>query len=403
MSSIDLADPAKIPTPRLLVIDDDEGVRRNISSFLEDSDFDVLQASSGKEGIELSSSKRPDLILCDLRLPDIDGLEVIRHVTAANKQTPVIVISGMGEVHDVVEALRLGAADYLTKPIKDLEVLEHSIRRCLNQATLVSQNKQYAEQLESTNVQLRHSLDLLRLDQQAGRSVQTQLLPQSPFKTPHFVCQHRIVPSLYLSGDSADYWEAEDGSLVFYVADVSGHGASSAFVTVLLMYLGRDIARRQYRKYGGLSAKWLLTKLNKELYWANLQKHATAFLGVLDPTGSKLEYATAGHYPMPILSVDGEHKFLEGSSFPLGVREQTEYDSSIIEIKNDFTMNLFSDGVLELMDHDSLAEKEEELLNIITESDAGFEAIKDKLNLEHVSDAPDDIALLSVKYRGASA
>lgn len=403
MSSFDPADSAEIPTSRLLVIDDDEGVRRNISSFLEDSNFAVLQAGSGKEGIALSASEQPDLILCDLRLPDIDGLEVIRHITAENRHTPVIVISGLGEVHDVVQALRLGAADYLTKPIKDLEVLEHSIRRCLNQASLVSQNKRYAEQLENTNTQLRHSLDLLRLDQQAGRSVQTQLLPQSPFKTPHFICQHRIVPSLYLSGDSADYWEAEDGSLIFYVADVSGHGASSAFVTVLLMYLGRDIARRQFRKYGKQSAKRLLTKLNRELYLANLQKHATAFLGVLDPSGSKLEYAVAGHYPMPILSVGGKHEFLEGSSFPLGVREETEYESSTIEIGNDFTMNLFSDGVLEIMDHDSLAEKEEELLNIITESDAGFEAINKKLNLEHISDAPDDIALLSVRYRGASA
>ena len=71
-------------------------------------------------------------MLCDLRLPDLDGLEVIRSVASTGINISAIVISGLGEVHDVVQALRLGAADYLTKPIKDLEVLEHSIRRSLN-------------------------------------------------------------------------------------------------------------------------------------------------------------------------------------------------------------------------------------------------------------------------------
>lgn len=399
MISSDLAESASVQAARLLVIDDDAAVRLSIRSFLEDSGFTVLEADSGKQGVSICAEQLPDLVLCDLRLPDLDGLEVIRSVASTGINIPVIVISGLGEVHDVVQALRLGAADYLTKPIKDLEVLEHSIRRCLHQAELIAQNRSYAEQLENTNFQLRHSLDLLRVDQQAGRSVQTQLLPESPFLTDLFCCQHRIVPSLYLSGDSTDYWETEDGSLVFYVADVSGHGASSAFVTVLLKYVGRNTARQQRQKYGSLSAKWLLNTMNSELHQANLQKHATAFLGILDPEGKTLEYAAAGHYPMPVLSMGGEHRFLQGSSLPLGVRAQTDYESTRIQIKEDFKMNLFSDGVLELMGHESLAEKEVALLKLITEADGDFESVKSRLNLENISNAPDDIALLTVQRR----
>lgn len=399
MISSDLADSASVHPARLLVIDDDASVRTSIRGFLEDSGFTVLEADSGKQGVSICAEQQPDLVLCDLRLPDLDGLEVIRSVASTGINIPVIVISGLGEVHDVVQALRLGAADYLTKPIKDLEVLEHSIRRSLNQAELIAQNKSYAEQLENTIFQLRHSLDLLRLDQQAGRSVQTQLLPETPFHTEHFCCQHRIVPSLYLSGDSTDYWEAEDGSVVFYVADVSGHGASSAFVTVLLKYVGRNTARQQSQKYSKLSAKCLLNAMNRELYQANLQKHATAFLGILDPEGRELEYAAAGHYPMPILSMGGEHGFLQGSSLPPGVRAETDYECNRIQIGDDFKMTLFSDGVLELMDHDSLEEKEVALLELIAGSDGDFESIKARLNLGNISDAPDDIALLTVHRR----
>lgn len=387
-----------IQAPRLLVIDDDESVRKNIAGFLADSGFSVTEAASGEDGISEYSNHHPDLVLCDLRLPDLDGLDVMQRIVHSDNETPVIVISGLGEINDVVQALRLGAADYLTKPIKDLEVLEHSVRRSLQQAKLLRDNARYSAELEDSNSQLRRSLDLLREDQEAARSVQTRLLPISPLGNGHYKCQHIIVPSLYLSGDSVDCWEAEDGSLIFYVADVSGHGASSAFVSVLLMYLARDIARRHYRKYGEISAAKLLGKLNKELCRANLQKHATAFLGILDTNTHKLSYASAGHYPMPVVSMDGTHRFLEGSSFPLGVRDSAHYEQQQFEIDKSFTINLFSDGVLELIQADSLDEKEAFLLKMVSDADAEFEALFTAFKLDAVSDAPDDVALMTVSY-----
>lgn len=383
--------------PRLLLIDDDEGVRRNISTFLSDSGFSIIEAKNGADGVTLFESEKPDLILCDLRMPDVDGLDVIRRVAAENQNTPVIVISGYGEMSDVVQALRLGAADYLMKPIKDLEVLEHSVRRSLQQATLIAENQQYSDRLESTNSQLRHSLDLLRMDQQAGRLVQTRLLPVTPFKTSNYLCRHKIVPSLYLSGDFVDYWETDDGNLVFYIADVSGHGASSAFVTVLLKYLARDITRRETTKDGSLSIAAVLTRLNKELSQANLQKHVTAFFGIINPDEFSLTYSAAGHYPMPIIGSDSTYEMLEVKSFPMGVQYNASYEEVVVPLSEDFTINLFSDGVLELLDHETLDEKERDLVSVVSSSKGNFDGVYKKLKLNSVSDAPDDVALLTIE------
>lgn len=391
MPSIDV-NPA-----RLLVIDDDAAVRKNICSFLEDSGFDLIEAENGEVGVSLYKTEKPDLVLCDLRMPDVDGLDVIRNVAAVDDNTPVIVISGMGEIGDVVEALRLGAADYLTKPITDLEVLEHSIRRCLKQAELQIQNQQYSSQLETTNQQLRRSLDLLRLDQQAGRHVQTKLLPNTPFKTGNLSCRHKIVPSLYLSGDFVDYWSLDDGRLLFYIADVSGHGASSAFVTVLFTYLAKDITRRQFRKRGRVCPGSVLTKLNKEICKANLQKHVTTFFGVIDQKEGKLSYSSAGHYPMPIVGTGQKYTYLEARTFPVGVKEDTEYLENTLELGDDFSLSLFSDGVLELLDLPSLEEKDAALLKIIESNQGNFEGIYKDLDLDVVKDAPDDVALLSIE------
>ena len=107
----------------LLIIDDDEVVRASLAAYLEDSGFSVLQASNGIQGLQVFEQQSPDLVICDLRMPQMSGLELIRQITERSPQMPVIVISGAGVMSDVVEALRLGAADYLIKPLEDLAVL----------------------------------------------------------------------------------------------------------------------------------------------------------------------------------------------------------------------------------------------------------------------------------------
>jgi serine phosphatase RsbU (regulator of sigma subunit) len=82
---------------------------------------------------------------------------------------------------DAVEALRLGAADYLIKPLEDLAVLEHSVRRALDRARLLLENQRYRDKLEAANRELEASLHLLQEDQNAGRQVQMNMLPESPW------------------------------------------------------------------------------------------------------------------------------------------------------------------------------------------------------------------------------
>ncbi len=291
----------------------------------------------------------------------------------------------------------LCAAEYLMIPIKNLEVLEYSVRRSLQRANLLAQNEKYKADLERSNSQLRHSLDLLRMDQQAGKLVQTRLLPHTPVNLDGFHFQHKIVPSLYLSGDFVDYWKTNNGMLVFYIADVSGHGASSAFVTVLLKYMARDAASRLLQKSGSLSIAEVLVRLNKELSQANLQKHVTAFFALIDPVENTLTYASAGHYPMPVIGSDEQYTLLEGRSFPIGVQANATYEETVIELGGEFTINLFSDGVLELLESKSLADKESELVEVVKRSSGKFQAVYSALELNAVFDAPDDVALLTVE------
>ncbi|RZA19696.1 MAG: response regulator, partial [Proteobacteria bacterium] len=133
----------------LLIIDDDDVVRASLAAYLEDSSFSVLQANNGLQGLQVFEQQQPDLVICDLRMPQVGGLDLIRQVTELSPDIPVIVLSGAGVMNDAVEALRLGAADYLIKPLEDLAVLEHSVRRALDRSRLLLENRRYREKLET--------------------------------------------------------------------------------------------------------------------------------------------------------------------------------------------------------------------------------------------------------------
>jgi putative two-component system response regulator len=131
-----------------LTIDDEETIRRSIRVFFEDSGFEVLEAADGQTGVALFRGRMPDIVLVDLRMPGMGGLEVIETLLAESPETPVVVLSGTGVVADAIEAIRRGAWDFVTKPIYDLAELEHVVNMALERARLRRESQYYQEHLE---------------------------------------------------------------------------------------------------------------------------------------------------------------------------------------------------------------------------------------------------------------
>ena len=134
---------------RLLTVDDEEAIREGVAAYFEDSGYLVSVASDGLAALELIRQSPPDIIITDLRMPRLDGLELIDTVTAEFQNLPVIVLSGTGVLADAIAALRRGAWDYLTKPIQDLAELEIIVQRSLERAHLIAENHRYQSNLES--------------------------------------------------------------------------------------------------------------------------------------------------------------------------------------------------------------------------------------------------------------
>lgn len=137
-----------VPQPTVLVIDDEASVRESLRNYLEDQLFTVFEAANGREGIERFLEHRPDAVLVDLRMPEMNGHQVLERLAQEAPDVPLIVTSGTGRIEDTIEALRLGAWDYLLKPVTDLGILSHAIGRALERARLLRENHAYQQHLE---------------------------------------------------------------------------------------------------------------------------------------------------------------------------------------------------------------------------------------------------------------
>src|SRR4029450_6966796 len=125
---------------RILVVDDEAEIRRSVRMILEHEGYDVLEASSGFEGIALVEKESPDLVFLDVKMPGMDGLEALPRIRAVSETLPVVIISGHGTVSTAVEATKAGAFDFIEKPLASERVLL-TIRNALDQTRRANENQ----------------------------------------------------------------------------------------------------------------------------------------------------------------------------------------------------------------------------------------------------------------------
>ena len=135
--------------PRILIIEDEDAIRRVLSKIIlnEDGTMVVDEAKDGAEGFEMIQKAEYDLVLCDIKMPKMDGVEVLQKVQETKPETPFIMISGHGELETAVETMRLGAYDYISKP-PDLNRLLNAIRNALDKKSLIVENKRLKKKVD---------------------------------------------------------------------------------------------------------------------------------------------------------------------------------------------------------------------------------------------------------------
>lgn len=364
----------------LVVADPDEEALAIFRSQLDRLGLDPIPAADLKYASEICEHSPPDLVISG----DLDWAERLADL---HRRLPVVLAVGCNPERDVlIRALRSGLADVWTLPADD-EFISNRVEDILRN------NEAAASQAEK---RLGQYVATLQRDQRAGRYIQMGMLPPSPMAIDRFRFQHRIVPSLMLSGDFVDYFRLTDSHFVFYIADVSGHGASSAFVTVLLKNFSRRL-RREYRPSMLQAPGQILEWFNRELLEQQIDKHVAMILGLGHLDTNVVSLVNAGHFP-PAILVGGESgaEYIEQRGKPVGLFEDVSYPATDVEVGEGEGLVVFSDGVLDAMPDMDLSEKEMALLTAASCS-TDVDEIWASLGVQTPVDAADDMTCLLIR------
>ncbi len=134
---------------KLLIIDDEKSIRKTLREILEYEKYQVEEAADGAEGLALIQKNKYDIILCDIKMPKMDGIELLEKVMQLSVDTPVVMISGHGNIETAVEAVKKGAFDFIAKPL-DLNRLLVTIRNAMDKSTLVTETKVLKKKVSKT-------------------------------------------------------------------------------------------------------------------------------------------------------------------------------------------------------------------------------------------------------------
>jgi len=157
----------------ILIIDDEKAIRKTLSEILSFEGYKIDEASDGEEGLKKFRERNYDVVLCDIKMPKIDGIEFLQKAGESNPDIPVIMISGHGNIETAVEAVKTGAYDYISKP-PDLNRLLITIRNAMDKSNLVSEAKVLKKKVNRVQEMIGHSAPIMKIRETIDKVAPTE-------------------------------------------------------------------------------------------------------------------------------------------------------------------------------------------------------------------------------------
>lgn len=287
---------------RILVVEDEAVFRHMLVNYLENEGACVFQAEDGIEGLSGAALYHPDIVLCDLGMPNLDGHEVIACLVARYPQIPIIVISGQNRMEEVGRALRGGARDFLLKPIRDWTQVAQSINQCLSAPDLSSPQLELVEHLHYFR---HHDGAATRL---LGNLSTPVLQEWGPWQVTFEGMGNLFIPDTF----------RVDNRLLVLVMELPVLAADAAFCGALV----RSLLNVPYREYQQRESQLLaqphrlLAYLNWQLMESGL-RHSFSMAALLFDEEEGLSFANAG--------ITSPHWLMRSGGLPLGLMRDGHY------------------------------------------------------------------------------
>lgn len=318
------------PPEEILIIDDKPANLKLLTQVLAGQGYHIRAASSGRLALESVRASSPNLILLDIKMPEMNGFEVCEHLKAAEltRDIPVIFISALDDVREKVRGFQAGGVDYITKPFQVEEVLAR-VETHLGLRRL-------QKQLQDNNQRMLRELQFAAL-------TQANFMPRELPHADGWQMSATLIPARETSGDFYDVFRLPDDRLGILVADVVDKGVAAALFMVLAWSLVRESIAQQPEypeKVFEIVNQKILSIMDSLVF-------VTIFFGVLDTKTGLLTYANAGHPPPLVCRPDGLFVHLATTGIPLGISEEQTWNQASVRLYPDDLVVLYTDGIIE--------------------------------------------------------
>ncbi|OWU86757.1 chemotaxis protein CheY [Oceanicola sp. 22II-s10i] len=402
----------------MLVVDDSRLQRRVLRAMLTRWGYEVEEAASGADALEICRDRPPCMILSDWMMPSMDGLEFCRAFRALEGDSYgyFILLTSKSDKAHVAEGLDSGADDFLTKPVNADELrarIRAGERLTAMQRRLADNNRL----LSATLAELQAIHDSIDGDLIEARKLQQSLVRERFRDFGSAQVSLMLSPAGRVGGDLVGFFPAEEGRLGLFALDVAGHGISSALMTARLAgYFSaaapdQNLALKRTRTgYAARAPDEVVAQLSRlVLEEAGGEHYLTMVLALCDLGSGVVELVQAGH-PHPLIQrADGRIEPVGGGGLPVGLIEDARFDTVSLRLGPGDRLLIVSDGMIECPDADGGIVGEVRLAGMLealatTEGPALMETLVWMLGEQGGgADFPDDISGVLFDYRGAAA
>ena len=327
---------------RILVVDDDS---LNIKYYIQvrkKRAFQVEEAASGEEALERIAENNYDLVLTDLQMYKVDGLDVLHAAKEKDANTQVVIMTGYASISTAVNAMKQGAFDYLSKPV-NRDALLMRVEKALFQREMQLQLEAQNKKIQAQNVILKRDLEL-------AEKVQASLVP-SNFKDEHIAVGFEYHPMIGIGGDFCSIHQDQNSRININIIDVTGHGIAAALIVNRVNNEMREIFKSDP------SPSQVLTDINSFFYntFGSMGLFLTMISMQLDFKRGKLTYCGGAH-PAALLFKPGKQTLtrLPSQNTIIGfeVSETSMFEETTRRFASGDRLIMYTDGVLEAEDED---------------------------------------------------
>lgn len=299
---------------QILIVEDEPVFRSLLENYLSSLGAIITVAADGVDALEKMTRFAPDLLICDLAMPRMNGLKLVEHLRNEGIQTPILVISATENMSDIAKALRLGVQDVLLKPVKDLNRLRETVFACLYP-------NMFNSRVEEED-RLFQDWDALVSDPQAASKLLQELQPPVQQVMSHCRVNYRQLITLNQPGLVLDIAPLSENDLAFYCLDVTRAGDNGVLAALLLRALFNGLLQEQLSQQRQRLPELgnLLKQVNQLLRQANLTGQFPLMVGYYHSGLKNLILVSAG---LNATLNTGEHQIQVSNGVPLGTLGNT--------------------------------------------------------------------------------